>query len=100
MGFLRESGKRSSIYIDDLINFHQTEKGCADQEIFIHKTFLRGGWLFKPEKSSGAPNRKVRYLGLVINSQDMCFGIPEDKFASVLDEAKFQRIIVFFQSRG
>ena len=45
MGFLRESGKRSSIYIDDLINFHQTEKGCADQEIFILKTFLRGGWL-------------------------------------------------------
>ena len=45
MGFLRESGKRSSIYFDDLINFLQTEKGCADQEIFILKTFLRGGWL-------------------------------------------------------
>ena len=39
MGFLGESGKRSSIYIVDLINFHQTEKGCADQKIFILKNF-------------------------------------------------------------
>ena len=45
MGFLGESSKRSSFYIVDLINFHQTEKGCADQKIFILKTFLRGGWL-------------------------------------------------------
>ena len=45
MGFLGESSKRSSIFIVDLINFHQTEKGCADQKIFILKSFLRRGWL-------------------------------------------------------
>ena len=45
MGFLRRSGKRSSIYIDDLLNFHQEEVGCADQEKFIHSSFFKGGWV-------------------------------------------------------
>ena len=88
MGYLRECGKRSSIYIDDLINFNQSKQGCADQEHYIHKTFLSGGWVFKPEKSSGPPCRKVRYLGLILNSQDMVFEIPDDKFTSILEEAK------------
>ena len=43
MASLRLLGKRSSIYIDDLLNSHQEEVGCALQEQFIHKQFFRGG---------------------------------------------------------
>ena len=53
MASLRLEGKRSSIYIDDLFNTHQTEVGCAQQEVYIHQQFFKGGWVFKPEKSSG-----------------------------------------------
>ena len=31
--------------------------------------------------------------GLIVNSQDMCFEIPEDDFASVLEKAKFFLVI-------
>ena len=62
MGYLRECGKRSSIYIDDLINFNKSSRGCYEQEHFVQKTFLSGGWVFKPEKHSGPPSQKVRYL--------------------------------------
>ena len=42
MGSLRLLGKRSAIYIDDLLNSHQDEVGCALQERFIHQQFFRG----------------------------------------------------------
>ena len=43
MASLRLEGKRSSIYIDDLFNSHQTFEGCAFQKIHIHAQFLKGG---------------------------------------------------------
>ena len=68
MGSLRLFGKRSAIYIDDIINSHQDEVGCAQQERFIHHQFFQGGWVFKPEKSSGPPSQSVKYLGIIMNS--------------------------------
>ena len=51
--------------------------------------FTPGGWVFKPEKSSGPPTQRVCYLGLIIDSISMMFEIPEDKFASIIEEATF-----------
>ena len=73
MSSLHLQGKRSSIHIDDLFNAHQEEVVCALQETFINDTFFQGGWVFKPEKSSGPPAQKVRYLGISINSVSMTF---------------------------
>ena len=56
MSVLRLKGNRSSIYIDDLLNMHQEEAGCAEQESLIHNT-----WVFKPEKSSG-PASKISWI--------------------------------------
>ena len=89
MASLRLEGKRSSIYIDDLFNSHQTFEGCALQEIYIHNQFLKGGWVFKPEKSSGPPSQKVKYLGIIINSLTMCFEIPKEKYELNLTESAF-----------
>ena len=79
MASLRLLGKRLSIYTDDLLNSHQEEVWCALQEWFIHKQFFRGGWVFKPEKSSGPPSQSVKYLGIIINSVSLTFEIPKDK---------------------
>ena len=40
MSDLRLKGNRSSIYIDDLLNMHQEEVGCALQESFIQDIFF------------------------------------------------------------
>ena len=34
---------------------------------FYPSTIFSGGWVFKPEKSSGPPSQSVKYLGIVIN---------------------------------
>ena len=44
--------------------------------------------MFKPFKSSGPPSQKVTYLGLVIDSVKMTFGIPEEKLGRILEGAK------------
>ena len=95
MASLRLEGKRSSIYIDDLFNSHQTEVGCAQQEVYIHNQFYKGGWVFKPEKSSGPPSQIVKYLGILINSITMSFEIPEDKFEFVITESSFLNLNKF-----
>ena len=87
MATLRLQGKRSSIYIDDLFNSHQTFEGCAHQEEFIHAQFGRGGWVFKPEKSSGPPSQSVKYLGLMVNSVPMTFSIPDTKYELIVSDA-------------
>ena len=99
MGSLRLQGKRSSIYIDDLLNSHQTEVGCAQQEVYIHHQFFKGGWVFKPEKSSGPPSQIVQYLGIIINSKTMNFEIPEVKFEFIITEAEFFLTTKYFPVR-
>ena len=88
MSHLQLAGARSSIYIDDLLSLSETfEKGLA-QDLFIQNFFLKGGWVFKPSKSSGVPSQRVKYLGLIINSVSMKFEIPEDKLSNLIEKAK------------
>ena len=68
MSHLRQLGKRSLTYIIELLNLHQEELVCAQQEQFIHKKNFTGGWFFKTEKSSGPPCLHVRHLGIIIYS--------------------------------
>ena len=77
---LRLKGKKSSIYIDDILNIYQEEAGCAELESLIHNTFFKGAGVLKPEKSSGPPAWQVKYIGFLINSVSMTFEIPVDKF--------------------
>ena len=96
MSHLRKRGKRCTIYIDDLFNCHQTFEGCAIQEDYIHSQFGKGGWVFKPEKSSGPPSQTVKYLGLMINSLSMTFSIPDSKFEVIVSDCiKFLRLKSF-----
>ena len=87
MAFVRRRGARVSIYIDDLLNMNQTFTGCSKQESFVHGVFAKGGWCFKPEKSSGPPSQSVQYLGLIINTRSMTFEIPPLKLAKILENA-------------
>ena len=43
---------------------------------------------FRSSKSSGLPSQKVKYLGLVIDSVKLTFGIPEEKLGRILEGAK------------
>ena len=76
MSHLALQNARSQIYIDDLLSLSETFEQGILQDKLIQEFFLKGGWVFKPSKSSGPPSQKVLYLGLIIDSVKMTFGIP------------------------
>ena len=85
MSYLQIHGARSSIYIDDLLSLCQGIEAALLQVKFIQEFFLRGGWVFKPAKSSGPPSQRVKYLGLIVDSVKMQFEIPQDKLSRLLE---------------
>jgi hypothetical protein len=89
MGFLRLRGVRSIIYIDDLLSLSKSFNSGLLQDQLIQETFLKGGWIFKPSKSSGPPSQKVKFLGLIVDSVKMKFAIPPDKLVKLIEGAKF-----------
>ena len=89
MSHLQLGGARSTIYIDDLLSLTETFLQGLPQDKFIQEFFLRGGWVFKPSKSSGVPSQCVKYLSVMINSVSMKFEIPEDKFSKLIEKAKY-----------
>ena len=88
MSHLALEGARSQIYIDDLISFCESFEQGFLQDILIQEFFLKGGWVFKPSKSSGLPSQRVKYLGLIIDSVKMTFSIPEEKLGRIFEGAK------------
>jgi hypothetical protein len=84
MAHLARQGCRCQIYIDDLLAFAASLLEGLAQDRIIQEFFLRGGWVFKPEKSSGPPSQRVLYLGLIIDSNSMKFEIPSEKLEKLL----------------
>jgi hypothetical protein len=89
MSHLQLGGARYNIYIDDLISLASTYLQGLAQDKVIQELFVLGGWVFKPSKSSGVPSQRLKYLGLIINSLNMKFEIPEDKLSRLLEKAKY-----------
>ena len=44
--------------------------------------------MFKPGKRSGDPSQLCRFLGLLLDSRDLTFNIPEDKLIQIEARAK------------
>ena len=83
MGELRRRGCRGIIYIDDNLTVSGTFVSCLRWEEETKWLFKEGGWVFKPSKRSGDPSQTCRFLGLVIDSRDCTFNIPEDKLVKI-----------------
>ena len=79
---------RANIYIDDLLSRCQGFVNVVMQDKAVKAFFYRGGWVFKPSKSSGPPSQRVTYLGLIINSVEMIFDIPPKKMLRLLEGVK------------
>ena len=83
MGALREEGYRGQIYIDDLLTAGASKEEALKNEERAYALFQECGYIFKPSKRSGEPAQEVRFLGLLVNTVEMCFKIPEDKMEKI-----------------
>ena len=84
MGRLRKDGFRGQIYIDDLLTAGASKVEALESEEKAYALFSQCGYIFKPSKRSGEPAQECRFLGLLVNSVDMVFKIPEDKIKKML----------------
>ena len=79
MAALRKDGFRGQIYIDDVLTAGSSKEETLQAESKLYRMFNKGGWVFKPSKRSGDPSQQCQYLGLIIDSTDMTFNIPDEK---------------------
>ena len=86
MAGLRRKGFRCCIYIDDKLTVCQGYDNCLRQEQQENALFVKAGWVFKREKRSGDPAQILRFLGLLVDSINMCFTIPKDKLSKIKEE--------------
>ena len=83
MAALRREGIKGQIYVDDNLTVAESKEACLEAERRTYELFQEWGWIFKPSKRSGEPSQICKFLGLVIDSRDMSFNIPQDKIQDI-----------------
>ena len=96
---LRSEGWRGLVYIDDVWTLGSTFEDCIFWERRMKELLHEAGWVFKPSKRSGPPSRICKFLGLVINSSDLTFNIPEDKIRKIVSKAVEIKFLNFVKVR-
>ena len=76
---LRKRGERGLIYIDDKLTLGASREECLYWEKETKILIEKAGLVFKPSKRSGDPAQVCKFLGLVIDTRDLTFNIPEEK---------------------
>lgn len=86
---LRQHGINLIIYLDDIWiadeSFEDTKASCLN----VVDLFQKAGFKINFEKSSLIPSQSVEYLGFVINSSDMTFGLPLSKQEKIKNFADY-----------
>ena len=81
--FLRRSGIRLVIYLDDLLIVGATAEECSDavdQAIHVLESL---GFLINFKKSETTPTQCIEYIGLITNSVSMSFCLTEKKISDI-----------------
>ena len=83
MAALRREGIKGLIYIDDNFIAANSKQKCLEAEQRTYEVFQDCGWIFKPSKRSGDPAQTCKFLGLIIDSRDLTFNIPDCKIQDI-----------------
>lgn len=81
--YLRNQGYISTIYLDDYLCIGSTYEGCQQNINCTVKLFECLGLIINREKSNLSPSMHCKYLGFIINTEDMCLELPTDKKLSI-----------------
>ena len=80
-------GIPSILYLDDLLYGGATEKESIENRKLVIETLGKAGFIVSTSKST-KPSRQIRFLGLIIDTVQMLFLIPEDKLIKIEDFAR------------
>ena len=80
---LRKRGIRLVIYLDDLLFLNSTKDGVQEDLRVALELLQRLGFLINWKKSVLIPTQIIEYLGLVVDSINLPFSLPDDKVLAV-----------------
>lgn len=86
--YLRGMGLRICMYIDDMLILNALETGAKrDVALLIHM-LENLGFVINYKKSILVPFQEIEFLGVLINSINMEFSLPENKLKNMIKECK------------
>ena len=88
--YLSAQGIRNSIYIDDGRILAKSAKEMTEKGAFAYETISKAGWAIEPKKSDKISNASTekKYLGFLINTEDMEVKASKKKVAKTQAEIK------------
>lgn len=81
--FLRQSGIRIVIYLDDLLIVGSSAEDCSTSVALVIKTLQSLGFLINFKKSETTPVQIIEYIGLITNSISMSFHFTKKKVDNI-----------------
>ena len=88
LAILRRTGIRLVAYLDDILIMNSTQGGARENILALRNILENLGFIINLEKSIFHPQQVIEFLGVIVNSIEMQFALPEDKVTSILKECK------------
>jgi len=85
-GILTKMGIRIIVYLDDMLITNSTLKGTRDDILTLKYVTDNLGFLINMEKSVFIPMQFIEFLGILVDSTNMRFLLPEEKVATIQKE--------------
>lgn len=79
IGYLRQRGYKSVIYLDDILCIGDTFSECHTNVTKTLELLKCLGFVVNFEKSVLTPKRSCKFLGFILNSADLSLSLPCDK---------------------
>lgn len=77
--FLRELGILCVIYLDDILLFENTKQQCTNNVQVTRELLEKLGFVINETKSQLEPNTKQKFLGFILNTDEMKIELPFEK---------------------
>ena len=82
---LRHTSMKVVIYLDDLLLISQSRAECREQAAYILHMFSSLGLMLNWKKSQLIPATQTKFLGHIIDSQEMTLSLPGSKIDSLVE---------------
>ena len=83
LAHLRSRGIRIILYLDDALIISDTEESLRADVATVVKVLQSAGFLINMKKSILTPVQELEYLGVLINSSEMTFGLSSAKIEQI-----------------
>ena len=82
--FWRSQGIISFMYIDDGLIISPDHASAQSSKIIVRNTIINSGFVPSKTKCIWEPTEEIQYLGLIIDSRNLLFHIPQEKLFKFL----------------